>query len=163
MTKKQKTTQKHEIILLSLGMLAIAIVGYASNLPYAKPDTQNVISHRPIAPAHATATPAVKTTHSGTIREVTSYNAGDPNQTDATPCDGAGGNICEMLDANIPICAANFVPLGTWLYIENFGECQVLDRMAKRFSNRVDIAMKLSEKERALKFGRQNLLVTILK
>lgn len=100
---------------------------------------------------------------SGTIREVTAYNAGDPLQNDSTPCDGAGGNICEALTKGVKICAANFVPLGTKLNIQNVGECTVMDRMAKRFSNRVDIAFSLSEKERAIKFGRQNLAVEIIK
>lgn len=119
----------------------------------------------PIKPVLATTTPEIvkKQPLSGVIRQITAYNAGDPAQTDSTPCDGAGGNICEALDRGEKICAANFVPLGSWLRIENFGDCQVLDRMSKKYPNRVDIAMRLDEKERAIKFGRQNLLVEILK
>ena len=103
------------------------------------------------------------TTHSGTIREVTAYNAGDPSQTDSSPCEGAGGNICKALDSGIRVCAANFVPLGTKLNIQGVGICTVLDRMNKRFSNRVDVAMKVTEHDRAHNFGRQNLLVEIVK
>jgi 3D (Asp-Asp-Asp) domain-containing protein len=103
------------------------------------------------------------TSTAGIIREVSAYNAGDPSQTDESPCDGAGGNICEALAKGQKVCAANFVSLGTKLKIQNYGECIVLDRMAKRFQNRVDIAMKLSEKDRAIAFGVQKLLVEIIK
>lgn len=98
----------------------------------------------------------------GTIREVTAYNVGDPAQTDSTPCIGASGiDLCEALARGEKHCATNFVPLGTVIEIQNFGECVVSDRMNSRFANRVDVAMKLSEKDRAIKFGLQNLLVTV--
>lgn len=100
----------------------------------------------------------------GVLREVTAYNAGDPNQTDSSPCISASGDdICKLLDQGIKVCAANFVPLRTKLYIDKIGECVVLDRMNKRFTNRVDIAMKKDEKKRAIKFGKQNLKVLIIK
>ncbi len=96
----------------------------------------------------------------GVIREVSAYNAGDPYQTDDTPCISASGdNVCQLLAQGQLICAANFVPLGTKLYVDNYGECTVLDRLNSRYINRVDIAMQAHEKERALKFGIQNLLV----
>jgi hypothetical protein len=38
-----------------------------------------------------------------------------------------------------------------------------LNRMNKRYKNRVDIAMKLNEKAKALKFGIQKLKVQIVK
>jgi len=98
-----------------------------------------------------------------TLREITAYNAGDPAQTDDSPCLGAGGDICKMLDAGKKICAANFVPMGTMLEIENYGICEVRDRMNSRYKNSVDIAMKVGEKSRALAFGRQTLAVKILK
>lgn len=98
-----------------------------------------------------------------TLREVTAYNAGIPNQTDASPCISASGdNICKLLAQGEKICATNYVPLGTKLYIENYGECIVLDRMNSRFQNRVDIAMQAHEYERAVKFGKQNLEVSII-
>lgn len=98
------------------------------------------------------------------IREVTAYNAGDPNQTDDTPCIGAyGDDICAMLERGEQVCASNAYPKGTRLYIQNFGECVVLDRMNARYQNRIDIAMKLSEKTRAINFGTQNLGVAVVK
>jgi len=96
------------------------------------------------------------------IREVTAYNAGDINQCWGDPCESANGeNICLALELGYKRCAANFVPFGTILHIEHYGDCMVTDRMNSRYTNRVDIAMKLSEYERAKKFGLQKLLVTI--
>jgi len=101
---------------------------------------------------------------SSTAREVTAYNTGDISQTDNSPCISANGeNICLALEKGYKRCAANFVPFGTILMIEGFGDCMVTDRMNSRFKNRVDIAMKADEKERAIKFGKQNLAVEIIK
>lgn len=98
----------------------------------------------------------------GTIREVTMYNAGDPNQTDSSPCISANGeNICNAIALGYKRCAANFVPIGTDLIIQHYGECKVTDRMNSRYKNRVDIAVSVDEYQRALNFGLQNLLVTI--
>ena len=102
------------------------------------------------------------------VREVSAYNAGDPNQTDDSPCISANNeNICNALDAGYNRCAANFVKFGTRLRIETVSgdwsmECIVTDRMNSRYPNRVDIAMKKDEKTRALKFGVQRLVVSIL-
>lgn len=99
----------------------------------------------------------------GTIREVTAYNLGDPNQNWGDPCITASGkNGCELVEQGIKICAANFVPLGTKIYIENYGECWVIDRMNSRYKNRVDVGMRLDEKQRALNFGLQRLLVKVI-
>ena len=99
-----------------------------------------------------------------TIREVSAYNVGDPSQTDDTPCIAANGeNICDALGKGYKRCAANFVPFGTTLHIDNYGDCLVTDRLASRFPNRVDIAMKLDEKARAINFGHQHLQIDILK
>jgi len=117
------------------------------------------------------ATPEIKSYEviSETIREVTAYNVGDINQTDNTPCIGAYPkvNLCEKVAKGKKVCAANFVPLGTELLITapngwNF-HCVVWDRMASKNAQRVDIAMNLWEKDRAMKFGMQNLTVKILK
>ena len=98
------------------------------------------------------------------IREVTAYNAGDPAQTDESPCISANGeNVCKALALGQKRCAANFVPFGTRLHIENYGECMVVDRMNRRYKNRVDIAMNANEKQKALKFGVQNLVVRVLR
>jgi len=98
-----------------------------------------------------------------TIREVTAYNAGDPAQTDSSPCISANGeNVCEALAKGYKRCAANFVPFGTILRIAHYGDCMVTDRMNSRFANRVDIAMQLHEKQRAVSFGLQRLNIEIL-
>ena len=108
-------------------------------------------------------TPADKVI-SETIREVTAYNVGDPSQNDSDPCIAASGeNICAALTAGAKRCAANFVALGTRLDIENFGICTVTDRMNARYRNRVDVAMELWEKRKAIEFGLQKLRVKILK
>ncbi len=97
------------------------------------------------------------------IRKVTAYNAGDLDQCSGDPCISASGeNLCDTLVLGYQRCAANFVPLGTRLHIETLGEYVVVDRMHKRFGQRVDIAMKPDEKERARSFGVQRLRVTVL-
>jgi 3D (Asp-Asp-Asp) domain-containing protein len=100
----------------------------------------------------------------GTIREITAYNAGDPAQTSGNPCQSANGeDICAALKAGLKRCAANFVPLGSRLHIAAHGVCTVTDRMNRRYQNRVDIAMRVDEKKKALQFGLQKRHVTILK
>ncbi|MEA1933673.1 MAG: hypothetical protein U9N60_04480 [Thermodesulfobacteriota bacterium] len=100
---------------------------------------------------------------SETVRYVTAYNVNDPDQCFGDPCISANGeNICNALDLGYNRCAANFVPLGTILFVENYGECLVTDRMNSRYKNRVDIAMKKDEKEKALTFGIQKINVKIL-
>ncbi len=100
---------------------------------------------------------------SETIRIVTAYNAGDPDQNYGNPCISASGeNLCKALSTGKKRCAANFVPLGTKLYIEKYGIFVVTDRTNRRYRNRVDIAMKLDEINRAKQFGRQKLNVKIL-
>ena len=100
---------------------------------------------------------------SETIRVVTAYNVGDPRQTDDTPCISANGeDICRALANGKMRCAANFVPLGSRLYVDKIGVCLVTDRMNKRYRNRVDIAMQKDEYFRARRFGRQKLHVKIL-
>jgi 3D (Asp-Asp-Asp) domain-containing protein len=97
------------------------------------------------------------------IREVTAYNVGDPKQNHGDPCISANGeNICTALNSGFKRCAANFVPFGTQLHIDHYGVCTVTDRMNRRYRNRVDIAMKMTEKDKALQFGLKKLKVTIL-
>ena len=97
----------------------------------------------------------------GVVREVTAYNVGVREQTSDTPCIGAGGDDLCRLTTRMKVCAANFVPLGTILKIEKFGECVVLDRMHRRFSHRVDIAMRDHEIEEAREFGLQRRIVQV--
>jgi 3D (Asp-Asp-Asp) domain-containing protein len=100
---------------------------------------------------------------SETIRVVTAYNVGDPRQTDDTPCIAANGeDICSALAKGEMRCAANFVPLGSHLYVDKIGVCLVTDRMNRRYRNRVDIAMEKNEYHKARRFGRQKLHVKIL-
>ena len=95
-------------------------------------------------------------------RYVTAYNVGVVAQTDDTPCVGASGdNLCELVNQGINICAANFVRLGTIIEIEGFGTCVVLDRMNKRYTSRVDIAMGPDEIAKAKSFGLQRKKVGI--
>jgi 3D (Asp-Asp-Asp) domain-containing protein len=99
-----------------------------------------------------------------TIREITAYNVGDPAQTSGDPCESANGeDICAALKAGLKRCAANFVPLGSQLNIAAYGVCTVTDRMNGRYKNRVDLAMRIDEKEKALQLGLQKRRVTILK
>ena len=101
---------------------------------------------------------------SETIRIVTAYNAGDPDQNHGNPCISASGeNLCTALARGQRRCAANFVPLGTRLYIEKYGIFVVSDRTNKRYRNRVDIAMRLDERHKAKQFGKKKLTVKILR
>ena len=94
---------------------------------------------------------------------MTAYNVGDPDQNWGDPCQSANGeNICAALDSGSKRCAANFVPFGTLLRIGHYGICTVTDRMNKRYTDRVDIAMKKDEKKKALRFGLKRLPVTVL-
>ena len=127
------------------------------------------IGYRPAPPrASETATAVQKAErevaggkeNAGIVREVTAYNVGVRKQTSNTPCIGAGGdNLCRLIERNVNVCAANFVALGTILKIDKIGECVVLDRMHRRFPNRVDIAMRGHEIEEALEFGLQRRIV----
>ena len=106
---------------------------------------------------------------SQTIRLVTAYNVGDSKQTDDNPCIGAYSkvNLCKEVAKGTNVCAANFVPIGTKLLIKSptgwTFQCVVWDRLSKKYPNRVDIAMNYWEHKRAVKFGKQKLLVKILK
>lgn len=97
------------------------------------------------------------------VREVTAYNVGVRGQTSEDPCIGATGeNLCRLVARGRKVCAANFVGPKTILHIEGFGECVVLDRMNRRFSHRVDIAMRKDEVDRALEFGVQRRQVKVV-
>lgn len=98
-------------------------------------------------------------------REVTAYNSVEW-QTDATPCIGAGGDVCAMHARGVRVCAANWAPLGSVLRIQSGPghrvdfDCTVADRMNARFPNGVDLFMG-GDVEAARKFGRQILFVTL--
>lgn len=111
----------------------------------------------------------------GTIREVTMYSS-TPEQTDATPCIGANGqDVCVLWASGQNLCATNAFPFGTELKIDHLGSCLTIDRMNKRYSNRIDWYAGYDNDcldgvdsgdycptyQRALNFGLQNLLVTV--
>ena len=132
------------------------------------PDLPDKNDSQPKTAIRHTDQPAIKKASNNAatehIREVTAYNVGDPNQNYGDPCISANGeNICVALEKGLRRCAANFVPFGTQLFIEEYGTCTVTDRMNRRYKSRVDIAMKLNEKRAALKFGLQRLKVQIIK
>ena len=98
----------------------------------------------------------------GLVREVTAYNVGVREQTSDDPCIGATGeDLCRLVAQGLKVCAANFVDPKTVLLIEGYGECVVLDRMNRRYSERVDIAMSEDEIDRAVEFGLQRRLVVV--
>ena len=104
----------------------------------------------------------VETPTAGRVREVTAYNVGVRRQADDTPCLGATGeDLCRLVARGLKVCAANFVAPETILSIEGYGECVVLDRMHRRFSHRVDIAMREDEIDKALEFGLQRRHVEV--
>ncbi len=95
-------------------------------------------------------------------REISMYNAGDPNQTDSTPCISANGeNVCTALALGYNRCASNEFDFGTRLEIKGLGECIVTDRMNSRYKTNVDWALTADQRQKALQFGRQSLLVTV--
>ena len=98
---------------------------------------------------------------SGTTRQITAYNS-VPEQTWGDPCVSADNtNICERFAAGELICAANFVPLGTKLYIDTIGQCTVADRMNRRYTDRVDFFMD-KDIAAAKNFGIKSLKVLIV-
>jgi 3D (Asp-Asp-Asp) domain-containing protein len=167
LTKKQLKIRKRK----ALTILAAIVIGASVISGYGEATSRYLerlnTSTGSIVVREAKASPAPEIelidVSTGTIREVTAYNLGDPAQTDDSPCITATGQDgCKLLEQGINICAANFVPLGTTIYVDHFGECLVIDRMASKHPNRVDIGMKLSEHQRAIKFGLQNLIVKIV-
>ena len=150
MAMRKRILIKKKIFSIYL-IFIINLVGYG--IPYADPTESMLQRHK--NPGYIV--------RSETIRVVTAYNAGDPRQTDDTPCISASGeNICKALAKGKKRCAANFVPLGSRLYVEKIGVCLVTDRTNKRYRNRVDIAMQRDEYHKARRFGRQKLTVKII-
>lgn len=86
--------------------------------------------------------------------------ASSPYQTDASPCRTAAGNIVRP-----GTVASNFLPLGTLLKItvdgrELPGTFIVEDRMADRFSNRIDIWF--AQTSQALDFGKRHVEIMVI-
>ena len=145
-------------ILLAVGITVVSLFLWIGDLPaslnFSGPAAEVKKAGQAVAAAGEKFT--------GIVREVTAYNVGVREQTSETPCIGAGGHdICRLLERNVKVCAANFVPLRTILKIEKIGECVVLDRTHRRFAHRVDVAMREHELEEALEFGLQRRIVEV--
>lgn len=153
--KRKKVTKKLSMLVLLISILAGLFEFYLWELQ--RLTTASVIH---IETVHAKEVTVV----SEDIREITNYNVGIPAQTDSSPCIGASGdNLCTLIAKGEKVCAANFVALGTTLNIEGYGNCIVLDRMNKRFPERVDIALPADLKNEAIRFGLQERVVKIIK
>ena len=95
---------------------------------------------------------------------VTAYNAGDPNQCDNSPCIASNGeNICTALALGYKRCASNKYLFGTTLEVEGYGKCIVVDRMNKRFTDRVDVAFTAEKKTEAMAFGGHERNIKVLR
>jgi len=151
--KAKEKNNRIKVAVLVQSLFTLLIIFAAFGIAYADSMTSPLLVHK-------SQNYRVK---SETIRVVTAYNVGDPRQTDDTPCIAANGeDICSALAKGEMRCAANFVPLGSHLYVDKIGVCLVTDRMNRRYRNRVDIAMEKNEYYKARRFGRQKLHVKIL-
>lgn len=145
--------------LISAIISAIVVIGTFSLLTYLFPRVDKISTS---VPEHiTTAQFEVIDIKSGDIREATAFNS-VPEQTDATPCIAAdGSNICERFAAGECLIAGNFARLGSKHYVNGFGECTLIDRMNKRYPNRIDIFFGYDVKA-AREFGVQKLIVKSL-
>lgn len=102
------------------------------------------------------------TSPSKITKTVTAYNS-VPAQTDSSPCISAdGSDICKLYAQGDYSCAAA-LPFGTKLSIPGFGTCTVRDRLAAKYSQRVDIHMGGVESiQKAKNWGKRTLTVTII-
>lgn len=93
---------------------------------------------------------------------VTAFNS-VPWQTDASPCISAdGSDICKLKDQGEQSCAAA-LPFGTKINIPGFGTCTVHDRLAPRFSSRIDLYFGGADQLAAAKqWGKRHLEVQIM-
>lgn len=161
LTKRQLKNRKRKILTLLIATLVgvgiISAYGECTGryLDSLSISSEIIIPKTQVAQAKEIEIVDVST---GVIREVTAYNSVEW-QTDSTPCIAADGtDICLRYQAGELICAANFVPLGTKIYVDHYGLCTVADRMASKHPNRVDIFFD-KDIDRAIKFGLQRLLI----
>ena len=145
------------------GIVVIALmlaIGVAANMSISAPDhpvREDILTEQ--SRQHSPSSNMMKFT----VMRVTAYNVGDPAQTDATPCIGAGNeNLCRALAKGEKVCAANFVPLNAYLHIRDHGIYRVADRMHDRFKYGIDIAMAAHQVDKAKEFGVQHLPVRVL-
>lgn len=84
------------------------------------------------------------------------------DETDSDPeISASGENLREYQERGERICAARYLPLSTEINIKGIGRCKILDRISKKYDDRIDILFPT--KEEALKFGKQELYYTIIK
>ena len=91
------------------------------------------------------------------LATITAYNT-VPEQTDNSPCLGAGGNICGR--NNVVACPRS-IPLGTWVIIDDI-YYQCLDRLAIKYDDRFDISFD-KDIQGAKDFGKQIKEVLIIR
>lgn len=93
---------------------------------------------------------------------VTAYNS-VPWQTDSTPCISAdGSNICQLREQGEQSCAAA-LPFGTKIHVPGFGVCTVRDRLATKYSHRVDLYFGGVDQIPAAKsWGKRQVVVEVL-
>jgi 3D (Asp-Asp-Asp) domain-containing protein len=78
-------------------------------------------------------------------------------QTDSTPCIGAGGYICGRKQV---VACPRYIPLGTWVKIDGKNyEC--LDRLNEKYDDRFDIFFD-KDIEGAINYGKQYKEIMVL-
>jgi len=89
--------------------------------------------------------------------EVSAYTS-RIQEADLSPCTPAKPmDICkEYKETKRCMVANNKYPLGTMIEIEGIGECEIVDRMNRRYKNNIDIYMG-KDLKKALEFGRKTL------
>lgn len=95
------------------------------------------------------------------LYSVSAYNVGDVSQNDDNPCLGAwGDDLCNILSQGGTVCANNYYPWGTKLYVEGYGTCVVMDKMNSRYGKYyIDIAFPSDQKQQALNWGRRDIII----
>lgn len=145
LTKQLKTVSK-QLVVLTVATVVLALSGL-NNFVFASSTTEyndQVVALKVEALQNAfkdagtLAVAPLKNPDKVMDVTVTAYNS-VPGQTDSTPCIGAQNtDICKYLEMGSNTCAANFVPLGTEIYVEGLGTCVVRDRMNARYTYRID-------------------------
>lgn len=150
------------VLILVLLFLLSCTANYVPVMPEVIPSTIDAPS-LPVSVLedHFRGAPKMVVAPIGTTRTVTAYSS-RPEETDDTPCVSAdGSDICRRHELGETLCAANFVPLGTILAVEEVGTCVVSDRMNRKYSDRVDLYFG-KDTAAAREFGVQKLTISIV-
>jgi 3D (Asp-Asp-Asp) domain-containing protein len=78
-------------------------------------------------------------------------------QTDSTPCIGAGGYICGRKQV---VACPRYIPLGTWVKIDG-KEYECLDRLNEKYDDRFDIFFD-KDIQGAINYGKQYKEIMVL-